>query len=143
DHGNLAANEIGGKLRQSIKLILGPAVDDRYILALDITSLFQALAQCSQSARHRSIWRPAVEQPDHRHRRLLRTPRERPCGSAAEQRDERASFHSITSSASANSLSGTVRPSALVVLRLITSSNLVSRSTGRSAGLVPWRIRAA
>jgi hypothetical protein len=36
---------------------------------------------------------------DHRHRRLLRARRERPCGSrAAEQRDELASPHSITSS---------------------------------------------
>jgi hypothetical protein len=34
---------------------------------------------------------------------------------AAEQRDERASLHSITSSAVASSLSGTVRPSILAV----------------------------
>jgi hypothetical protein len=33
------------------------------------------------------------------HRRLLRTRRERPCGRAAEKRDEGAAFHSITSSA--------------------------------------------
>jgi hypothetical protein len=50
---NLAANKIGRQLRQSIKLILGPAVDDRYVLALDITSLFQALAKCSQPFRDR------------------------------------------------------------------------------------------
>src|SRR5262249_33045967 len=44
--------------------------------------------------------------------RLLRAGRERPCGSsAAEQRDELAALHSITSSAVASSLSGTVRPS--------------------------------
>ena len=35
---------------------------------------------------------------------------------------------------------GTVRPSALAVLRLTTSSNVVGCSTGRSAGLVPLRI---
>jgi hypothetical protein len=34
--------------------------------------------------------RPAVEEPDHRHRRLLRPRRERPRGRAAEQRDELA-----------------------------------------------------
>src|SRR6187551_341616 len=54
---------------------------------------------------------------------------------------DRTSFawrtHSITSSASASSLSGTMRPSALAVLRLRTSSNLVGCITGRSAGLVP------
>jgi hypothetical protein len=35
-----------------------------------------------------------------------------------------------------------VRPSALAVLRLITSSNRVARSTGSSLGLVPARIFA-
>src|SRR5262249_10321752 len=44
---------------------------------------------------------------------------------AAEQRDELAAPHSITSSARASSVGGTVRPSALAVLRLMTSSYLV------------------
>src|SRR5580765_2701311 len=35
---------------------------------------------------------------------------------------------------------GIVRPSALAVLRLITSSNFVGCSTGRSTGLAPLRI---
>ncbi len=35
-----------------------------------------------------------------------------------------------------------VRPSALAVLRLITSSNFVGCSTGRSPGLAPCRILA-
>src|SRR4029077_11269696 len=43
----------------------------------------------------------------------------------------------ITSSAVANSVSGMVRPSALAVLRLITSSNFVGCMTGRSAGFSP------
>ena len=51
--------------------------------------------------------------------------------------------YSITSSAVASSLSGTVRPSALAVLRLTTSSNVVGCWTGRSAGLVPLRILPA
>jgi hypothetical protein len=45
--------------------------------------------------------------------------------------------YSITSSAAASSLSGTVSPSAFAVVRLIASSNLVDRSTGRSVGLTP------
>src|SRR5262249_23267964 len=50
---------------------------------------------------------------------LLRARPEPPCGRrAAEQRDELAAPHSIASSASASNLSGTVRPSALAVLRL-------------------------
>jgi hypothetical protein len=42
---------------------------------------------------------PAAEEPDHRHRLLQRSRRERPRRRAAEQRDELAAFHSITSSA--------------------------------------------
>ena len=41
--------------------------------------------------------------------------------------------YSITSSASASNVGGTSRPSALAVLRLITNSNLVARSTASSA----------
>ena len=65
---------------------------------------------------------------------------ERAAQSAAEQRDERAPVHSITSSARASSVGGMVRPSAFAVLRLIASSNLTGCSTGRSAGLVPCKI---
>jgi hypothetical protein len=37
-----------------------------------------------------------VEKSDHRHRRLLRPRRERPCGCrATEERNELAAFHSI------------------------------------------------
>ena len=50
--------------------------------------------------------------------------------------------HSITSSAVARSDCGTVRPSALAVLRLMTSSNLVGACTGRSAGFSPLRMRS-
>src|SRR5262249_40091011 len=40
--------------------------------------------------------------------------------------------HSITSSARAISVAGTIRPSAFAVFRLITSSYLVGKLTGRS-----------
>src|SRR5262249_28121840 len=49
--------------------------------------------------------------------------------------------HSITSSAAFRSPCGTVRPSALAVLRLMYSSVLLACCTGRSAGLSPLRIR--
>ena len=51
--------------------------------------------------------------------------------------------HSITSSARASTDGGTVSPSALAVLRLMTVSNLVGAGTGRSAGFSPLRMRAA
>jgi hypothetical protein len=45
--------------------------------------------------------------------------------------------YSITLSARSNSAAGTVTPIAFAVLRLITSSNFVGRSTGTSATLAP------
>ena len=50
-------------------------------------------------------------------------------------------LHSITSSAATCRLTGTVSPSALAVLRFITSSNLVGCTTGKSAGFSPLRMR--
>jgi hypothetical protein len=51
--------------------------------------------------------------------------------------------YSMTSSARPSSATGTSTPSALAVLRLITSSTLVTCCTGRSAGFSPFRIRPA
>src|SRR6516164_3247796 len=88
-------------------------------------------------------WLCGVKIPDHRNGRLLRACRERPRHRrAAHERDELAPLHhSITSSASASRVGGTVRPSVFAVLRLITSSNLVGCKTGRSAGFSPLRMR--
>src|SRR5262245_44689243 len=75
-------------------------------------------------------------------RRLLCARRKRPCGGcAAEQRDDGAPPHSITSSAMERTSGEMVRPSALAVLALITSSNSVACHIGRSAGLAPLRMR--
>src|SRR5438445_6220571 len=65
-----------------------------------------------------------VETDDRQCARHIRDHRNRENGKA-EPRDELASSHSITSSASASSLSGIWRPSALAVLRLMASSNAV------------------
>jgi hypothetical protein len=56
---------------------------------------------------------------------------------------EVTAFHSITSSARDRIAGGMVRPSALAVLRLMTNSNVVGCTTGRSAGLAPLRILPA
>ena len=45
DHGDLPADQIGRQRRQPIELILGPAVFDRHVLALDIAGVLQALAK--------------------------------------------------------------------------------------------------
>src|SRR5262245_17613484 len=87
------------------------------------------------------IGRPRAKEPDHRHRRLLRARRDRPRHRrTAEQRDELAAPHSITSSARARSDGGTSRPSAFAVLRLMTNSNFVDRSTGKLLGFEPLKI---
>src|SRR5262249_45538595 len=75
-----------------------PSVCDRYVLALDIASVFQALAKSAQTVRNRlsrnRLRRSVVEEPDHRHCRLLRARRERPRRRrAAEQDDELAPSH--------------------------------------------------
>src|SRR5215470_16667149 len=71
---------------------------------------------------------------DDGHPQLLRARLARPRGRGAAQRDEFAPLHSITSSARCCRNQGTSRPSALAVLRLMTSSNFVGCSTGISAG---------
>ena len=50
------------------------------------------------------------------------------------------SLHSMTSSARSRIGRGTIRPSALAVLRLMTSSKVVGCSTDRSAAFAPLRI---
>ena len=51
-------------------------------------------------------------------------------------------FHSMTSSARTSNICGTSRPNAFAAWRLITNSYLVGACTGRSAGLVPLRMRS-
>src|SRR6516162_3644905 len=61
-------------------------------------------------------------------------------GEAELARDERASLHSITSSARASSVAGIVRPRIFAAVKLMTSSNWVANSIGRSPALVPFKI---
>src|SRR5262245_8622938 len=100
--------------------------------------------------------RLAIEEPNHRHRllhfgvaalaarfaRQRGARRERPRrGRAADERNELAPLHSITSSASNCTAFGTFRPRALAVFMLSTRSNLVGCRTGKSAGFAPRSIR--
>src|SRR5262249_11664373 len=143
EHRDLALKEFGHERRQAIVLTIRKAINNPNILALDITRFSQSgLKSCHHVGRPTA--RTALEETDHRHRRLLRVRRERPCSrSASEQRDEFAALHlrghSITSSARASSVGGISRSNALAVWRLMTSSILVDCMTGRSAGLAPLR----
>src|SRR5215813_12211463 len=142
DHRYLTAHQISCEVGQSVGLVLRPAILDRHILTLDVAGFTKALAECSQKVC--TIGRPRDAEESHdRHRRLLRARRERPGGGrAADERDERAAFHSMTSSVRASRVGGTVRPSALAVLRLMTNSYFVGTCTGRSAGFSPFRMRS-
>src|SRR4051812_18301412 len=90
---------------------------------------------------HPPVERRALQKADDWFGRLLRAPHDRPRRRAADQRDELTTSHSITSSAVASSDGGIVRPSIRAVCALMTSSNLLACTTGKSAGLAPLRIR--
>src|SRR5262249_11386676 len=138
DGGHLIANQLGSELGKAIILVRIPQFDG-YIASFDIAQVVQALAERCQAIRCR--WSSRAQPSDNRYRWLLRARRERPRSSrAAEQRDELAAFHSITSSASCWRCKGTSRPSALAVFRLTTDSNFVGSCTGRSVGFVPFSI---
>jgi hypothetical protein len=70
DHGNSAPSEVGRQLWQSIGSIIGPAIFDRHVLAIDKARLLQALVERAQLIPGR-MNRCRVEEPHHRHRRLL------------------------------------------------------------------------
>src|SRR5262249_26088514 len=71
---------------------------------------------------------------------LLRPRHDRPGGRAAEERDERAPPHSITSSARSWNSRLIASPSACAVLGFTTSANLVGCSIARSSGFTPLKI---
>src|SRR6516162_1079835 len=108
------------------------------ILALDIAIVLQLARKPLD--RRQGLRR---KDPDGPHPlALLRARRQRPRRRAAHESDELAAPHSITSSAEACRVRGTVRSSVFAVLRLMTSLNLVGCWTGRSAGFAPLRIRS-
>src|SRR6516225_5821131 len=68
---------------------------DHHVLAFDVTGFVEAFAERGCTSRG-GIERAAVDKPNHRHRRLLRTRRERPrrrC--CTNERDEIASPHRL------------------------------------------------
>src|SRR5262245_49070931 len=113
----------------AIDIVLAPAGVDPDVAAVAPSQLLQGLLECRQL--DLAAW--IVRGPVHEHTEpphalgLLRARRARPrrCR-AANQRDERSTSHSITSSASNCIELGTASPSAFAVVILITSSNLVA-----------------
>ena len=136
------AHKVGRKLAHPVQDPASVPLLDCDVPAFDVAERSQALAEGIRIASR--VGSLTQESDACKLRRLLRPCRERPRRRrAAEQRDELAPPHSITSSASARNGAGTVRSIALAVLRLMTSSNFADCSTGRSAGFVPRRILSA
>src|SRR5262245_14639675 len=137
-------DELGKDVGSTLGATLRPSILDRDVATFNPVEFTQSL--------HESVGpfllcrgRGRTQESDGaQFHRLLRPRRPRPRRrSAAEQRDDLSTpHHSITSSARASSVSGTVSPSALAVLRLITSSYLVGACTGKSPGFSPLRMRS-
>src|SRR5262249_8661334 len=126
-------------LPKEFNIACAPTSVDPNIAAICPSQLLQSTHKRRQADRRfRVVLGPVHEHADAPHAlALLRPHRERPRRRAAEQRDELAAFHSMTSSARASRVGGTSMPSALAVIRLMTRSNLVGCSTGRSPGFAP------
>jgi hypothetical protein len=75
NHGHATLDEIDSKAWQSIVLKIRPAKLDRYVLALDIPSLFQALAEGGCDI-VRLTNRPGTEVSDHGEGARLRADRQ-------------------------------------------------------------------
>src|SRR5262249_30672464 len=133
-------DQIGRQGRQAIMSVLGPTIFQRHVLP-DGMAAFRETALEHGQTELVGLARAGAQPADHWHFRLLRARRERPCCRAAAQRDELATFHSITSSARASKVGGMAISRALAVFRLMASSNFVGCTIGRSAGFSPFSTR--
>src|SRR5262249_1202436 len=125
---------------------IGPAGVDPQVAALAPSQLGERLRERCMPGLSLGVVRGEIrEHADAPHILALLCPRRQwPRGRAANQRDELApTRHSITSSAVASRVGGTARSSILAVQALITNSNLIDCTTGKSAGFAPLRMRPA
>src|SRR6516225_10770739 len=135
--------QLGHEVRVSIEVSLSKAALDDDVLAFNKSILAQTIQKGFACRLGRNGWVICQKTDVISFAAGLRTRHRRPRDrGAANERDELAAPHSITSLAVAMSFSGTSSPSAFAVLRLMTNSNLVGCWTGRSAGLSPLRMRS-
>src|SRR5262249_9194230 len=129
-----APDQLRSELGNAFGVRLRPPPVDEDVPALCVPQfsepLTQPLRDCPwRAGKHTNCRRPCCRLSCER--RGEEATRER-----AEERPSRR--HWITSSARSSSDCGIVRPSALAVLRLITNSNFVGCSIGKSAGFAPF-----
>src|SRR5262249_16559312 len=89
-HRHRNAAQLLGQRLQGIELSAAPAVLDSDVLPIDEAGVAQTPTERRRQMRG-IVGTAAIEITDHRHRRLLRTRRERPRRSTAEERNELAS----------------------------------------------------
>src|SRR6516165_12092304 len=145
DHIRRDACELRRLLPQTARVAGGPAILDPDVATIPPTKVCERLRKRGNQGLLIGITLISSQQhADAPHFfRLLRPRSDRPGCRAADERDEVAPFHhSITSSARASRVGGTVMTSALAVLRLRTVSYFVGIWTGRSAGFAPRSIRS-
>src|SRR5262249_17138367 len=143
DNVDFALDELGRNLGKPLVASLRPAIFNRDSATFDPAELAQAPHESSDPITQGRSRTGAEEADGGELCWLLRPRRERPRRNrAAEERDELAPLHSITSSARASSVGGMLRRSAFAVARLTMSSTLGGNSTGRSAGFSPLSIRS-
>src|SRR5262249_23593199 len=130
-----------GDLRETLGPSFRPTNLDRDGAALNPAEFAQPLHQSGDPLACDGRRGPAQKPNSRQLARLLPARRERPRSGAAEQRDELAPLHSITSSARERSVGGISMPSTFAVLRLMTSLNFVGCWTGKSPGFSPLRMR--
>src|SRR5262249_49600292 len=137
DDVHFEPDQLHREVGQPVEPTLSGSIVDDDILTLDPPELAQRLPERVEVGPHKY---PKKPYPTHLPG-LLRLSGERHGEEATGQRGNERSpcCHWITSSARASSDGGIVRPRAFAVFRLITSSNLVGCSTGRSAGFAPRR----
>ena len=143
DDIDLGLDQSGRSARELFGAQPKPALIDDQVLAFDKAERPQRIKQergRAKIARIGGQTADAINPPSLRGEGGARQQHRRGAGENAPARLADAAAHSITSSARCSSGCGTVRPSALAVLRLITSSNVVGCCTGRSAGFSPLRI---
>src|SRR5262249_2416391 len=97
NHTRLPMHQVSHLLGEPVEAPFRQAILDGNVLALDVAGFTNALSECGQKACTIGKERPrSAEEPDHRHRGLLRARRKRPRGRrAAEQRYELAPFQLI------------------------------------------------
>ena len=145
----LRKNEVGlqrdhflGEALHQLRAQPRPAIVNPNVAALCPPKLLECLAECGDESLSFTVcFGKPHQHTDPSRSILLRDRSNQPCGGTADECDELAPPHSITSSAIAITPGGMVRPSALAVFRLITNSYLDACTTGKSAGFSPLSTR--